>query len=70
MPGTSPPLPNTSDILKQVRVIERILIKASESSALAAAVRPFLATVRNYLTQDAPLKRVEAKLDKLSAAIA
>ena len=61
--GASPPPPTTSDILEQVRAIERILAEAPEDSALAAAVRPFLAVVRVLLS-------LEAKLDKLSAALA
>ena len=62
--------PITNKILKQAEVIERIMLKASEGSALAAALPPFLSALRDHLQQDTSLKRIEAKLDKLSADIA
>jgi len=67
--ASPPPPPSTNDIIQQLSAIERLAAEAAEEVP-AAALRPFLATLRVYLTQGEPLKRIEAKLDKLSATLA
>jgi len=68
--ASPPPPPLTNDIIQQLSAIERLAAEAAEEPVPAAALRPFLATLRVYLTQGEPLKRIEAKLDKLSATLA
>ena len=68
--SASPPPPSTNDIIQQLSAIERLAAEAAGESIPAAALRPFLTTLRVYLTQGEPLKRIEAKLNKLSATLA
>ena len=67
--NASPSPPSANDILQQAAVIERFYLKDPEGVIPATVIRPFFAALRELLAQDTPIKRIKAKLDKLSAAI-
>jgi hypothetical protein len=69
MRSTSPNSPSANRLLDRARAIERALFLSPEGSIPAATLRPFLAALCGYLERDAPLERVEAKIDKLSATL-
>jgi hypothetical protein len=69
MRGTLPNPPSANSLLERARAIERGLLLSPEGSILAATLNPFLAALYGYLERDAPLERVEAKIDKLSATL-
>ena len=62
--------PSTYDIIQQVSAIERLTTTNKEGSVPSVTLRPFLATLRAYLSYNTSLERVEAKLDKLNTTLA
>ena len=69
MPNASISHPTLSDITNQLSAFERTVNSSPEGSVPVSTLRPFLATLRDYLARDALIRRVEAKLDKLSALL-
>ena len=69
MQSASPSPPSITDILNQVSAIERTITEAPKGSVPAIVLRPFLTALREHFAHNAPLQRVEAKLDKISAAL-